>query len=147
MNIEGGVVPKTDINVLKNCMNGLLSNIEKEFVSSCHDVSEGGLGVCLSEMVIGGNIGAIVDITKMNDDLRDDFKLFSESNTRWIVEVKKQNDKDFERILKKENAPFIKIGTLGGKKLIVNNRKTSLINLDIKDIRNIWKNTIWNIMG
>ncbi len=147
INIEGGTVPKTDIKILKNCMNGLLTNIEKKYISSCHDVSEGGIGVCLSEMAIGGNIGISVDISKINSDLRDDFTLFSESNTRWIVEVEKQYNNDFEKILKKENTPFIKIGITSRKQLIINNGKTTLINLDINKIRNIWKNSIWNFMG
>ena len=147
INIEGGTVPKTDIKILKNCMNGLLTNIEKKYISSCHDVSEGGIGVCLSEMAIGGNIGISVDISKINNNLRDDFTLFSESNTRWIVEVEKQYNNDFEKILKKENTPFIKIGITSRKQLIINNGKTTLINLDINKIRNIWKNSIWNFMG
>ena len=132
---------------LKNCMKGLLTNIEKKYISSCHDVSEGGIGVCLSEMAIGGNIGTLVDISKINDDLRNDFNLFSESNTRWIVEVEKQYNNDFEKILKKENAPFIKIGITSRKQLIINNGKTTLINLDVAKIRNVWKNSIWNFMG
>jgi phosphoribosylformylglycinamidine synthase len=147
MDVEGGSVPKTDINVLKHCMNGLLATIEKGYLFSCHDVSEGGVGVCLSEMAIGGDIGAVVDTSNINDDLRDDFKLFSESNTRWIVEVKKEKQNDFEKTLKKEDAPFIKIGKTNGKQLIINNGKTTLINLDIANIRDIWKNAIWDIMG
>jgi len=43
MDIEGGSVPKTDINILKHCMNGILATIEKEYIFSCHDVSEGGI--------------------------------------------------------------------------------------------------------
>ena len=147
MGVEGGSVPKTDINVLKHCMNGLLATIGKEYISSCHDVSEGGVGVCLSEMAIGGDIGAVVDTSKISDDLRDDFKLFSESNTRWIVEVKKEKQNDFEKTLKKEDVSFIKIGKTNGKQLIINNGKTTLINLDITNIRDIWKNAIWDIMG
>jgi phosphoribosylformylglycinamidine synthase len=147
MGDEGGTVPKADINVLKHCMNGLLATIEKECLFSCHDVSEGGVGICLSEMAIGGDIGAVVDTSKINEDLRDDFKLFSESNTRWIVEVKKEKQNDFEKTLKKEDAPFIKIGKTNGKQLIINNGKNTLINLDIANIRDIWKNAIWDIMG
>ena len=98
-------------------------------------------------MSIGGNIGVIIDISKIKNDLRDDFKLFSESNTRWIVEIEKQKEKYFEKILKKVDAPFIKIGKTNGKKLIIKNERTILINLDIAEIRNIWKNAIWNLMG
>jgi phosphoribosylformylglycinamidine synthase len=147
MGVDGGKVPKTDIKVLKNCIEGILSAIEKEYVASCHDVSEGGIGVCLSEMAIGGDIGANIDLSKIGNDLRTDFKLFSESITRWIVEIKKQNGKDFEKLLKKENSPFIKIGETKGRKLVINEGNKTVINLDVNVLRNLWKNALWDIMG
>jgi phosphoribosylformylglycinamidine synthase len=98
-------------------------------------------------MIIGGDIGTVVDLSNVSKKLRSDFKLFSESNTRWILEAKKQSEKDFEETLKKEDVPFIKIGGTKGKKLIINEGKNTLINLDINTLRNIWKNAIWNIMG
>jgi len=147
MNVDGGVVPKMDAKVLKNCMDGLLSVIEKEYVASCHDVSEGGTGVCLSEMAIGGDIGAMVGISKIGSDLRTDFKLFSESNTRWIVEVKKEKQRDFEKFLEKKHTPFVNIGETRGKKLVVLDDKKEYINVDVSDLRDSWKNSIWNIMG
>jgi len=145
--IEGGLVPRTDIETLRKCMKGILSSIEKKYVASCHDVSEGGIGICLSEMAIGGDIGATVDISQINNDLRSDIILFSESNTRWITEIKKDSAKLFEKTLKKENTPFIKIGYTKEKKLNIYYDKNKLINLDIELIREIWKNTILNIMG
>jgi phosphoribosylformylglycinamidine synthase len=145
--IDGGNVPKTDVVTLKKCINGILSNINKKYISSCHDVSEGGIGVCLSEMAIGGNIGCIIDISKINNKLREDYVLFSESNTRWIIEVKKHKEKDFVKELKKFETPFIKIGETYGKKLIINNVKKNLINISISNIGKIWKNAIWDIMG
>ncbi len=147
MGIEGGDVPKTDTGILSKCMKGILSAIGKEYIASCHDVSEGGIGVCLSEMIIGGDIGTIVDLSNVSKKLRSDFKLFSESNTRWVLEGEKQSKKDFEEALKKEDVPFIKIGKTKGRKLIINEGENALINLDINTLRNIWKNAIWNIMG
>jgi len=146
LNLENGIVPKTDTKVLKNCMNGILSAIEKEYIASCHDISEGGIAVSLSEMAIGGNIGAIVDLSDIGNKLRTDFKIFSESNTRWITEVKKEKQKDFEKVLKQKNTPFIKIGETIGKKIIIKDGKET-INADIKILRDIWKNAIWDIMG
>jgi len=147
MGMEGGNVPKTDTGILSKCIRGILSAIDKEYVASCHDVSEGGISVCLSEMTLGGDIGAIVDLSNLGEKLRPDFKLFSESNTRWFLEVKKQSEEDFQETLKKEDVPFIKIGKTKGKKLIINEGKNTLINLDVNTLRNIWKNAIWEIMG
>jgi len=144
---EGKTVPKTDPKVLKNCMNSILSIIKKDFILSCHDVSEGGIGVCISEMTIGGDIGAIIDISKVGKELRTDFKLFSESNTRWIVEVKKDKQKEFEILLKNNKTPYIKIGKTDGEKLIINENKKQIINIKISLLRKHWKNAIWSVMG
>ena len=144
---EGGTVPKVDLKLLKKCMKGLLSAIDKGLIQSCHDVSEGGIGVCISEMAIGGDIGAKIDISNVGPGLRSDFKLFSESNTRWIVEVKKEKQKDFEKYLKNNKTPYRKIGKTEGDKLKINNDRKEIINLDIPILRNQWKNAIWSVMG
>lgn len=145
--IEGDIVPRSDTEVLKNCLIGILSAIEKEFIASCHDVSEGGIGVCISEMTIGGNIGAEIDLSKVGANLRYDFKLFSESNTRWIIEIKKGKDKEFEKLLSKNKTPFEKIGKTINKNIIIKDNNKTIINLKVTKIKDIWKNTIWNIMG
>ncbi len=147
INVEAGIVPKTDTKILKNCMNGIIAAIEKEFISSCHDVSEGGIGVCLSEMAIGGDIGASIDLSKINPVLRNDFKLFSESNTRWIIEVKKGKQKDFEKILDKNKTPFVNIGITCKKNLTIKDGRKIVINLSVSKLRKCWKNAIWDIMG
>lgn len=147
LDIEGGIVPKSDTKVLKNCIKGILSAIEKELIASCHDVSEGGIGICISEMAIGGNVGAEIDLSKVGSDLRSDFKLFSESNTRWIVEVKKVKEKEFEELLIKNKTPFVKIGNTKDKNLIIKDKNKTILNLKVTDMRDIWKNAIWNIMG
>jgi phosphoribosylformylglycinamidine synthase II len=54
-------------------------------VVSCHDVSEGGLGIALAEMCIAGRLGARVE-SLPHDDLVT--SLFSESSGRFVVEVR-----------------------------------------------------------
>jgi phosphoribosylformylglycinamidine synthase len=145
--IYGGAVPKIDIKILKKCMNGILSAIDKGYIASCHDISEGGIGVCLSEMAIGGNVGALVDLKSIGKNLRSDIKVFSESNDRWIIEVKKEKEKDFIKLLDKEKTPFVKIGRVKGMRLIINDGNTKLIDHKVDELRDIWKKTIWEIMG
>jgi hypothetical protein len=61
--VEGGAVPKTDPVILQQCMKGLLHCMKKGYIAACHDLSEGGLAVCVSEMSIGGDLGATIDIS------------------------------------------------------------------------------------
>ena len=147
MGVGGGIVPKTDINILKNCMKGILSAIENKYIASCHDISEGGIGVCLSEMCIGGDIGSTVDITNIGKALRSDIKLFSESNTRWIIEVCKDKKQDFEKLLKKNKASFVYIGQTSGKNLVIKDEEETVIDIDVKVLRDSWRKPIWDVMG
>jgi phosphoribosylformylglycinamidine synthase subunit PurL len=147
LKVDGGIVPKTDLNILKKAMNAILSLIDKKQIVSCHDISEGGLGVCISEMCIGSNLGAEVDLSNVSKDLRSDFKLFSESNTRWIVEVKKEKQKDFEKTLKENKTSFVKIGQIKSDKILIKDNGKTIIDQKISDLKDIWKNAIWDIMG
>ena len=55
----------------------------------CHDLSEGGLAVAVAEMAFAGGIGA--DLTRLGDaQLPDEVLLFSESTTRFVVEVRRR---------------------------------------------------------
>lgn len=146
LSLVGGqskTVPKVDFNVLAKSIRSLLAAINKGIIASCHDLSDGGLGVCISEMVLGGDIGAKLDIANLAE-IRSDFKLFSESNTRWIVEVKRGKESEFEEIM---DVPFFRIGTVGGTKLIVKDNDKSLLDLDIGKIRSAWNDTLWKLMG
>ncbi len=103
--------------------------------------------MCLSEMIIGGDLGAAVDVSEIAPDLRTDFKLFSESNTRWVVEVNKEKQQDFEKTLKRENTSFQLIGETKGKKLVIQNGGKTVIDLVIDVLRDQWKSPLWNVMG
>ena len=145
--VDGGCVPKTEVGVLKKSMNGIVSAIEKGLITSCHDVSEGGIAVCLSEMSIGGAIGAEVDLTNVGKGLRSDFKLFSESNTRWVVEVSNNKKISFEKILNSNNAPFTCIGKTSKNRLVIKDGKNIVVDLLVKKLDDSWRKPIWDIMG
>jgi phosphoribosylformylglycinamidine synthase len=149
-----GNVPRVDVSLLKDRMNLLISMIDRGFIASCHDVSEGGIGVCLSEMLIGGRYGAEIDLSVLGRfgeaesdfpsgnrstlGYMSDFKLFSESNTRWIIEVKREMLDAFLESLKDERMVY-DIGIVGGDDLIVKDGGRTLIDMPIEDLRNSWK--------
>jgi len=147
MNAEGGAVPKTNSEMLTRCMNGVLSCIQKGYFAACHDVSEGGIAVCLSEMSIGGDIGAIIDVSEIGAGLRTDMKLFSESNTRWVVEVKKGQQKKCETLLQKNKTPFLLLGNVAGHHLLIREQKKTVLDLPVKTLRECWGTPIWKLMG
>jgi phosphoribosylformylglycinamidine synthase II len=147
MKIVGGIVPKTDPKILQHCMKELLACMKKQYIAACHDLSEGGLGACLAEMAIGGDIGATIDVSEIGNRLRTDVKIFSESNTRWIVEVKKEVQAEFENQLKKGRISFTLLGKIKGNHLIIKDDTKTFVDLSINVLRECWRKPIWNFMG
>ncbi|MEW6069284.1 MAG: phosphoribosylformylglycinamidine synthase subunit PurL, partial [Candidatus Thermoplasmatota archaeon] len=137
-------VPDVNCRVLKESMHALLSAIEKGYVVACHDLSHGGLGIALVEMCIGSELGANIDITQIAN-LRADFKLFSESSTRWTAEVSKEKEKEFESGMK--GIEFYKIGAVSGEELIISDGGKELINLPVSKLRDTWQKPLWELMG
>lgn len=86
--------------------------IASGLVQACHDCSEGGVGVALAEMAIAGRVGAEVDLTAVPApaDLRDSERLFSESLSRFIVEVRPEHAQAFEALF--ADIPHACIGTV-----------------------------------
>lgn len=138
------MVPRADADILKRRMSLLIKAINGGLVSSCHDVAEGGLAVCAAEMLLGADLGAELNLKSIGA-LRSDIKLFSESNTRWLVEVKKTRAKQFEKFFAKDRV--YKIGTVGGRGLVVKDGNRVLIDASLGEIRNVWEKTIWKLMG
>jgi len=93
-------VPQPTENPL-NTLKALHSAIAQGIVQSCHDVSEGGLAVALAEMCIGGNLGAEIELTtiQQDDNLYGIQQLYSESLTRFVVEVKRDYCDAFEVLM------------------------------------------------
>jgi phosphoribosylformylglycinamidine synthase len=72
-------------------------------VRACHDLSEGGLAVAATEMGFAGNLGIdlwLKKVPKPKAMKRNDFILFSESNSRFLVEVVEKRKHDFEALMK-----------------------------------------------
>ncbi|MCM8760990.1 MAG: phosphoribosylformylglycinamidine synthase subunit PurL, partial [Candidatus Omnitrophica bacterium] len=98
----GNNVPKVDPTYGKKLMIRLTRAMRKGLVSSCHDCSEGGLAVSLSEMAFAGGLGMDIALNmrqmpKGQYPLRPYEMLFSESNTRFVVET--SDAKSFEKAM------------------------------------------------
>jgi len=98
----GEKVPKVRVDDARMSMQKLSDAIADGLVASCHDMSEGGLAVALAEMAFAGDLGAGVRLAAMplgEPIQRDDILLFSESNSRFAVEVIAAQADEFERRL------------------------------------------------
>ncbi len=117
----------------------------KEFkVLSCHDISEGGLAVAIAEMGIGNGLGAEIDLTGIEEDVF--VKLFSESNTRWVVEVPQSQVQDFISFLISKGCRVYELGIVSRKELSINDRNFNL-EVDIREVEDFWRNGLVRYTG
>jgi phosphoribosylformylglycinamidine synthase len=106
----GNQAPQVDPRVAKPVMETLSAASAAGLVRACHDCSEGGLAVAAAEMAFAGGLGMTLNLSQVpvNQALRPDETLFSESTSRFVVEVAPQNRKAFEACLK--DVPFGRLG-------------------------------------
>jgi len=108
MNIKDG--PPPEVNLFNEKNNGeLIQNlISKKLVNSVHDISSGGILMALSEMCIGGNIGAKIKLPQNNVNPHE--YLFGEDQSRYLIEIKEKNKKNVSEILQKNSVYYEIIG-------------------------------------
>ncbi|MEM3579493.1 MAG: phosphoribosylformylglycinamidine synthase subunit PurL [Candidatus Bathyarchaeia archaeon] len=98
----GKTVPKVRSSQAKKAFRAVTKAIDLGLVKACHDLSEGGLAVAAAEMAFAGGYGMELHLQKipMKGISRDDFALFSESNSRFLVEVSPRHKEEFESLMK-----------------------------------------------
>ncbi len=138
-----GDSPKINLEVEKKLHETLLNVIGKKLINSAHDISEGGIAVAVAESCImnrDNKIGAQISVPVKS---REDFSLFSESQSRVIVSVSEDKKDEFEKCLNEAKQPFTMIGKTGGNEIEINGKIK--LGLDILD--DLYFNTISNIMN
>ncbi len=138
----GANVPKLDLETAPKIAQKISEAIAQGLAVSCHDCSEGGLAVALAEMAFGGGLGIEADLRalpKSKDCTRADAQLFSESNSRYVVEVESDKYDAFAKMML--NLPFGQIGKVTQeKKLIIKDEDgKTVIDSDIDSLKQAWQ--------
>ncbi|MDL2317117.1 hypothetical protein LJC59_08610, partial [Desulfovibrio sp. OttesenSCG-928-A18] len=110
LRLRGGAVPQVEALPALARYRLLFTAIQSGYLSACHDLSDGGLGVALAEMAIGGRLGARVDLELVpargfeSEDASPAAAdaaaglLYSESASRLLVTVPPAHIRDFEAL-------------------------------------------------
>lgn len=130
--------PRVDPSLGRAALQGVARAIRDGIVKSCHDLSEGGLAAAAAEMCFAGGLGAKINITNVplatGVDDRADLKLFSESNSRFLLEVKKEHLQSLKAAL--IGVPHAVIGEVAETKdLSVAAGAAELFNIPIETLR------------
>ncbi len=141
----GREVPKVQPGPARRAMAAVGKAIRSGLVISCHDLSEGGLGVALAEMGFGGGCGASVFLRKVPGAerfRRDDLLLFSESNSRFICEVPPDRRAEFERLMgRTSHAPIGRV--VEDKTLTITGlNRVQVVTLDLNQAETAWRQAL-----
>ena len=123
-------------------MDTLSGAMNRGLVRACHDLSEGGIGVAAAEMAFAGELGMEIDLNKapLGEAIeRDDFILFSESNTRFLAEVAPEDKEQFEKMV--SGTAIAEIGRVtDNDKLEVHGRNgKKLLDVTISELKEAWQ--------
>jgi phosphoribosylformylglycinamidine synthase len=141
----GGDVPQVDAESAMTTFIALHHAIESGLVRSCHDISEGGLAAAIAEMAFAGGLGAEVDVSSIDvSNLSNDLelvRLFSESNSRFVVEVTTDNEAAFESAM--SDVAIAKLGSVNDSgTLTVRSADNVLISEPIAKLKSVWQSPL-----
>ncbi|HBZ86217.1 MAG: phosphoribosylformylglycinamidine synthase II [Candidatus Edwardsbacteria bacterium RIFOXYD12_FULL_50_11] len=144
-----GDAPAIDLEAEKKLHDFVRDAIRAGLVRSAHDCSEGGLAVALAEccftppldpLLNKEGTGLVADLSGLPG--RGDFKLFAETQTRIILSSRAADVEKLEALAKKQGVDILKLGTVGGEKLVIKD----LIDIPVAEARKTWEEAIPNMM-
>ncbi|GGL60116.1 phosphoribosylformylglycinamidine synthase subunit PurL [Sporolactobacillus putidus] len=134
----GGKAPALDLALEKKRQAQVLEAIKAGYVSSAHDLSEGGLAAAIADSVFGTAFGA--DLHFNTDPAAE---LFSETQSRFIVSVPEASRKAFEAAV--DDAVFAGRVTRG--ELITIDFASETVTLNRPELEKEWRGALSCIMS
>tara|TARA_Y100000590_G_scaffold358678_1_gene414148 strand:- start:2247 stop:4439 length:2193 start_codon:yes stop_codon:yes gene_type:complete len=129
--------PPPEINLFNEKNNGetVLNLIGKNLIESCHDVSLGGILICISKMCIKGKKGILINPIK---SLIDKFEyFFGEDQGRYIIELNQKNFSEVTKILQENSVHYDDLGVVTDKEIKFKNDIKLTVD-ELEDANRIW---------
>jgi phosphoribosylformylglycinamidine synthase len=137
----GNIPPRVRRTMAKRIFRTIEKAIRQNLLRSCHDVSDGGLGCALAESSFAGGFGVEADLGAVPSTgiFRDDFILFSESQSRFIVSIRKKDFDTFSRLF--SAIPFGVLGkTTKNKRFTIKGMQgKTIIDVPLEQLLEAWQ--------
>lgn len=137
---QTGTVPRVDLQQAPRLFQAVHEIIRAGWVRSCHDLSEGGLAAALAEMAFAGGYGASVQLpTGPHSPL---VQLFSESNTRFVIEVQPEFVEELQKTFEQAQLPvpqLLGIVTTAPELLIETATGEQLLQESLCELKHVWQ--------
>jgi len=114
----GGEPPRVDLEAERRLIDLLVAGAERGLCRSAHDCSQGGLGVALAEVAMGGpyqdaGFGMDVDLTAYSAPRTWEELLFSESHGRAVITCAPERAAAVAALAQELGVPAYRAGTVG----------------------------------
>jgi len=137
----GNQVPRVNAEKAKKLYRKVHHAIQQGLIRSCHDCSDGGFGVALAETAFAGGFGMEIDLRKVPQSGldRNDFLIFSESQSRFIVTIDPRKKKPFETLL--DGDVYGEIGVVREDEVfrVMGLRSKTVIEANMDDLKEAWQ--------
>ena len=143
-----GTCPTVNLEAEKNLQDLLISQIEKGKIQAAHDIAEGGLLVCLSEMLFDQQgIGANLSINELGTSARLDALLFGESQARAVIAVHGQDEDSILEAADQVGLSAISLGeTDESDQFKLQVAGELILDTKVSGLKNVWESAIPNQM-
>jgi phosphoribosylformylglycinamidine synthase len=139
--LEKGRPPQINLEEEKRVQELCLEAIAEGLLLSAHDISEGGIALCLVECVFLSTqkIGCSV---RLSENIRADSLLFGETQSRILVTAPSKHLSRLLDLAKDKGVSARKIGVTGGTNIKIDHQDNTLINLNVQTAFHAWKQAI-----
>ena len=134
--LKGDLRP-LDLNQEKLHQDLIRQAINQGLVKSCHDLSEGGLAVALSESAFQNDLGFEIE-TKLTSK-----QMFSETQSRFLVTVAPKNQMAFENLVQRD---FELLGFVSSQNIFKITTADETVQIDGQTAKSNWKEAIACLM-
>jgi phosphoribosylformylglycinamidine synthase len=132
---RGGRLPALDLDALRRLVDLLVGLVPTGIVTGIHDVSDGGLGGCLAELVARSGMGVLAT------GVAGHAQLFSEAGGRVVVAT--ADPAGVEAVATAGGVAARRLGTAGGDRLVIDR----LVDVPADEVCAVWRATLPTQLG
>jgi phosphoribosylformylglycinamidine synthase len=138
----GGLPPRLDLKKEKELADLIHGASIQGLVESAHDLSEGGLAIALIEASLRFNVGCRIWLGELmeRDQIDSTAALFSESQSRVIVSVGREDDVKFQSLCEARGVSVLRIGVTDQESAALDIQ--GIARLALSDIRRAWSTPV-----
>ncbi|MBI4563141.1 MAG: phosphoribosylformylglycinamidine synthase subunit PurL [Planctomycetes bacterium] len=139
--MSGGKVPAVEPELGRRVIATVANVISLGLARSCHDLSEGGLAVAAAEMAFAGGLGMkmFLEQTPVRQLTGETALLFSESPSRFLIEVRERDFAAFEKATAGVPRGVVGQVTAEGRLSVVGRSRRKLLDVPIAELKAAWQ--------